>query len=138
MRRLPLHLGIALVALLTLACGGGGQTASPSPTAEVQAPTPESTATAAPTATPEPAVETLAFIRDGDIWLVDADGSKERRITDFGGTDREVVSFEWLLSGQEIADWVSLPSDPGSPRFTSVLVNVEGRVLWERELRPTA
>ncbi len=138
MRRLLLPLGIALVALLTLACGGGGPTASPSPTAEAQVPTSEPTVTAALTPTPEPALETLAFIDGGDLWLVNADISDRRRITQFGGSDREVVSFEWLLSGQEIAYWVSLPSDPGSPRFTSVLANVEGRVLWERELRPTA
>ncbi len=85
------------------ACGGGGEAQpTPTPTAEVQAPTPEPTPTPE-AATPEPAVETLAFIRDGDIWLVNADGTERRRITDFGGTDREVVSFQWLANGREIA-----------------------------------
>ena len=125
-----------LLALLALACGGGaGSGRTPTPTAEVQAPTPEPTATAAPTATPEPTVETLAFIHDGDIWLIDADGSNRRRVTQFGGTDREVVSFEWLANGQEIAYRVSLPFETGSPPFISGLASVDGQVLWERELR---
>ncbi len=76
MVRLYLDVGILFVSLVLIACGGGEE-AQPAltPTAEVQASTPEPTATAALTATPEPTVETLAFIRDGDIWLVDADGS---------------------------------------------------------------
>jgi len=44
-----------------------------------------------PQATPAPA-ETLAFIRDGDVWLIDADGSGDRRLTDLG----KVQSFAWV------------------------------------------
>ncbi len=59
-----------LAFLIALACGGDEETG-------------ESTVTAspvAPTATPEASAETLAFIRDGDIWLIGADGSNERRL----------------------------------------------------------
>ncbi|MCH8919966.1 MAG: PD40 domain-containing protein, partial [Chloroflexi bacterium] len=136
MVRLYLGVGILFVSLILIACGGGEEAQpTPTPTAEVQAPAP--TATAAPTATPEPAVLTLAFIRDGDIWLVDAAGNNRRRISDFGSTDREVVSFRWVAKGQEIAYEVSLRLEPGtaSPStFTSVLANADGGVLWEREL----
>ncbi|KKK95175.1 hypothetical protein LCGC14_2675460, partial [marine sediment metagenome] len=138
MVRLNLGVGIIFVSLILIACGGGGEEAqpTPTPTAEVQAPTPKLTPTPE-AATPEPAVQTLAFIDDGDIWLVDADGTDRRRITQFEGTDREVVSFQWLANGQEIAYEVSLRLEPGtaSPStFTSVLANADGRVLWEREL----
>ncbi len=135
MVRLYLGVGILFVSLILIACGGGAQP-TPTPTAEVQAPTPELTPTPE-AAAPEPTVETLAFIDDGDIWLVDADGSNRRRVTQFGGTDREVVSFQWVANGQEIAYEVSLRLEPGtaSPStFTSVLANADGMVLWEREL----
>ena len=123
MVRLYLGAGILLVSLILIACGGSASLA-PTPTAEVQAPTPEPTPTAVPTATPEPAVQTLAFIDDGDIWLVNADGTDRRRTTDFGGTDREVVSFQWLASGQEIA------YHSGEIAY-SALVSLDGQVLWE-------
>jgi Tol biopolymer transport system component len=118
------------------ACGGGGEAQpTPTPTAEVQAPTPEPTPTPE-AAAPEPAVQTLAFIDDGDIWLVDADGTNRRRITQFGGTDREVVSFQWLANGQEIAYEVSFPFDPDSDCpfagcTASGLASIDGQVLWE-------
>ncbi len=96
--------------------------------------------TAAPTATPEPAVQTLAFIQDGDLWLVNADGTERRRITEFGGTDREVVSFQWLPNGQALVYWFSWPFDPDSDCpfagcTASGLASIDGRVLWEREHR---
>ena len=136
MVRLYLGVGIVFVSLILIACGGGDAKPTPTPTAEVQASTPEPTPTPE-AAAPEPAVETLAFIRDGDIWLIDADGSNRRRITDSGGTDRQVVHLQWLASGQEIAYEVSLrlePSTASPSTFTSVLANVDGGVLWEREL----
>ena len=133
MRRLLLPLGIAPVALLTLACGGGaGPVPTPTPTVEVQAPTSEPTSTAAPPVTPEPTVETLAFIDDGDLWLVNADGSDRRRITQFGGSDREVASFEWLANRQEIAY-----RDFSDTTATSALVSLDGQVLWEVDGGPT-
>ena len=124
MVRLYLGVGILFVSLILIACGGG-QEAQPTstPTAKVQAPTPELTPTPE-AATPEPAVQTLAFIDDGDIWLVNADGTDRRRTTDFGGTDREVVSFQWLASGQEIA------YHSGEIAY-SALVSLDGQVLWE-------
>jgi len=128
MVRLNLGVGIIFVSLILIACGGSASLA-PTPTAEVQAPTPEPTPTPE-AAAPEPAVQTLAFIDDGDIWLVNADGSDRRRITDFGGTDREVASFEWLANGQEIA------YHSGEIAY-SALVSLDGQVLWEVAGGPT-
>ena len=117
-----------LVPLLVLvaACDGGGD-GQPAPTA--------SPASHRPSPTPEE--ETLAFIRDGDIWLINADGTGERRLTRFSDTDREVVAFQWLAGGQEIAHEASLRFDPETPppsTVTSVLANTDGAFLWEREL----
>jgi hypothetical protein len=96
-------------ALLALACGGGGGQ-------------PEATATAQPTATalssPMPAVtpETLAFLRDGDIWLIDADGSNERRLN-----LSNVESFSWVSSNE-----VDVMVGGESPQH--LLVDTEGSV----------
>lgn len=120
-----------LIAFLALACGGDGEPRGPTATASPVAPT------AALSPTPRPTGETLAFIRDGDIWLVDADGSYERRLTQLAGTDREVVSFGWFASGEHIAYQVSLrfaPSTPPPNTLTSVLASVDSSVLWEKEL----
>jgi len=65
-------------------------TATPSPAAEAPTRTPRRTTTSSPTPTPEP-VETLAFIREGDIWLINADGSGERRAG-------MVQEFSWISS----------------------------------------
>ncbi len=69
-------LGITLVALLALACGGDGESQRTPRTVALLATSTPPPPTA--TSTPEPAVETLAFTRDGDIWLIDADGEIER------------------------------------------------------------
>lgn len=90
-------------AAIAVAVSGGGdgepqviaRTASPPPSAEVPTRTPRRTATAAPTPTSEP-VETLAFIRDGDVWLINADGSDERKLTELGN----VQSFAWVSPGE--------------------------------------
>ena len=112
-RALP---AVAVAALaLAIACGGDGS--SPTPTAGVQAPTRtptrEATQAPTPTPTPEPA-ETLGFIRDGDIWLVNVDGSNERRLN-----LRNVQSFSWVSS--EELDAV-IGGDPPA----HMLVDVEG------------
>jgi len=118
----------SLIALLALAaaCGGGG--------GEKPARTQTAAPTAAPSATPVPAAETLAFIRDGDIWLIDADGTGERRITQVGGTDREVESFLWSPNGQEIL-WVAVPVEKDSLAASVYeLATADGKVLWRREV----
>jgi len=63
---------LAFAALVTgvLACRGGSETEEDGPNA----------------------VEALAFIHDGDIWLINANGSDERQLTDLG----DVQSFDWV------------------------------------------
>ncbi|MCH8808107.1 MAG: hypothetical protein IH986_18735, partial [Planctomycetes bacterium] len=61
-------------------------------------------------------VETLAFIRDGDIWLIGADGSNERRLN-----LTDVQSFTWI-SPDEL-DVVTEGEPP-----SHLLVDLEGNV----------
>ncbi len=110
--------GMFLAALLLAACGGGEEanpTPTPSPAVVLPSPTDEPT----PEPTPEPA-ETLAFIRDGDIWLVNVDGSNERRLN-----LRNVQSFAWVS-----ADEIDVVTGDDPPRH--LLVDLEGSV---RDLR---
>ena len=94
-----------LVALLALACGSGD-----APTAAT--PTPSAPET---TVAPESA-ETLAFIRDGDIWLIEADGSNERSLGLNG-----VNSFSWV-SPDEL--YIVTGKDPSD----HLLVDLEGEL----------
>ncbi|MDO8615372.1 MAG: hypothetical protein Q7T33_06495 [Dehalococcoidia bacterium] len=85
--RYAILLLVPLLALLALACEGGR---------EEEQPTPSPAATSlSPTPTPAAAVDTLAFIRDGDIWLINADGTDERRLNLSG-----VESFSWVSSDE--------------------------------------
>ena len=107
-----------LAALLAVACGGNGSsptptpTPSPSPAVVLPSPTPE----AMRTPTPEPAVETLAFVRDGDIWLIDADGRNERRLGLSG-----VLSYLWVS-----ADEIDVVARTDRPMH--LLVDMNGNV----------
>jgi hypothetical protein len=92
---------LAGLAIYVASGGGGGGAPGPevgmraSPTASatsIRSPSPR--ATGAPAATPAP--ELLAFIRDGDIWLINADGSGERKLTSLG----DVQSVSWLSSDE--------------------------------------
>ena len=97
-------LWLFLATALVGACGGDGE-----PTATA---TPEPEATA----TPERAVEMLAFIRDGDVWLIAADGSDERRLN-----LSNVESFAWIS-----ADEIDVTTGDEPPRHLSV--DLEGNV----------
>lgn len=105
---LPLAL---LLTFLAIACNGGGGQAQPTPT-----PSP-AVARPSPTPTAEPAVETLAFIRDGDLWLIGADGTGERRITSLGN----VQEFSWVSSSE-------LDVVTGEDRSGHLLVDLDGNV----------
>ena len=113
-----LTLVITLAALLALACGGGGRA---QPTSRPIALLATSTSPPTAPATAEPAAETLAFIREGDIWLVDADGENERRLGLSG-----VNSFSWV-SPDEL--YVVTGDDPPD----QFLVDLEGE-LYELRL----
>lgn len=99
----------SLLTLFALACGDGGGEAEPTSTAAPA--TPEATVTA------EPAAETLAFLRDGDVWLIDADGGNERRLTNVGN----VASFSWV--SHDDIDVVI-----GAPPAGHLLVDVAGNM----------
>ncbi len=75
-----------LLVLLLAACNAGGEEVEPTPTPTATAepsPTPAPTPTATPTPTPEPAVQRIAYIgTDGSLWIINADGSGQTRLTD--------------------------------------------------------
>ncbi len=129
---------IALCVAITLAACGGvkGRPTSSATTEAPGTPRPPSVARPSPhaelTQTATPAVDTLAFIRDGDIWLNNADGTDERRVTSLAGTDREVVAFQWLGDGKAIAYTVRSPT-----AATGVLADLDGTVLWEEPPVPS-
>ena len=113
-----------IVAVAFLACGGESST-QPTATTVQSSPTMEATA------------QTLAFFRNGDIWLIDADGSNERRLTHLRPPGREFRStFRWLANGQRIAYDTINERPANTPPFvlTSQLIDIDGTVLWEREL----
>ena len=101
-------LAVSLLAIIAFACDGDEEYGQPPQTLTREQPPPK--------ATPEPAAETLAFIRDGDIWLIDADGENERSLGLSG-----VLSFSWI-SSEEI-DVVARDDRP-----KHLLVNVDGEV----------
>ena len=85
--RWGLFLVVLVVALA--ACGGGAEEAqpTPSPSPAVAQPSPTPTATPTPeltaTPTPEPAVQRIAYRgADGSLWIMNADGSGQERLTD--------------------------------------------------------
>ena len=82
---------------------------------EEEQPTPSPAATSlSPTPTPAAAVDTLAFIRDGDILLINADGTDERRLNLSG-----VESFSWVSSDE-------LDVVTGADQSGHLLVDLEG------------
>ncbi len=106
---------IAVLVVITAACGGGGEDAQPTsrPIALLATSTPPPPTA---TATPEPAAETLAFLRDGDIWLIGADGENERQL---GLT--AVQTFSWVSP----AELYVVTGDDPPDQF---LVDLEGEL----------
>jgi len=112
---------LAAVGIVIAASGEGdrqeqvvARTATPSPATEAPTQTPRRTATASPS--PEP-VETLAFLRDGDIWLINADGTNQRQLTQLG----DVESFAWVTSSE-------LDVVTGGEAARHLLVELQGTV----------
>lgn len=92
-----------LFVVLALACGGGGE----------EGPTPTPVVAVTPTA--EAPAGTLAFLRDGDVLLVNADGTGERRL----GLGN-VRSFSWVSADE-------LDVVTGEDQSGHLLVNLEGK-----------
>jgi serine/threonine protein kinase/Tol biopolymer transport system component len=92
--------------LVLLVAGGGlggatvlsiwGQGGS-SGTGPVSTSTPTAASLAAPNA--EQGTMELAFLREGDIWLSNVDGSNVRKLTDRG----DILTFAWSPDGERIA-----------------------------------
>ncbi|OFW66585.1 MAG: hypothetical protein A2Y74_01800 [Actinobacteria bacterium RBG_13_63_9] len=76
MSRLAAIVVLALLLIIAVAACGGGENGRGG---------------SAPTGSQLP----LAFVRDGDIWMVNADGADERRLTDWG----DVQDFDWAPGG---------------------------------------
>jgi Tol biopolymer transport system component len=95
-RLLPI-LGVALLGLgLLTGCAGEEEGATVTAVA-----TPEATpgVTATPTATPAAGLGKLAFVRDGDIWVLEVDSGQETQLT----TDGENWWPQWSAEGEWIA-----------------------------------
>ena len=96
---------VPLLVLLLVACNGGGEpqptvSVSPSPAVEQPSPTPEPT----PTPTPEPAVQRIAYIgADGDIWVINADGTGQQKLFDLDAPPATVSSLQWAPDGSRLA-----------------------------------
>ncbi len=64
---------------------------------------PTPTPTAVPIITATTSGPALAFVRDGDVWLINADGSDERRLTQWGDVERYSGAVRWAPTGDLIA-----------------------------------
>jgi Tol biopolymer transport system component len=113
MLRLLAIVGVALLGLALLTgCAEEeeeGETATATPTATVVT-TPEATPAATATATsgaPTAGLGKLAFVRDGDIWVMDLDSGQERQLT----TDGQNWGPQWSADGGWIAFRKRVPVD---------------------------
>lgn len=129
---------VAPLVVFAVACGGGGgEEAEPTATPRPAAPTVQATSTA------QAAAETLTFIRDGDIWLIEADGSDERQLN-----LSNVESFAWVSSNELDAVTSEDPTGhllvdlegnvkelpfPAASRVNAGFTTVEARGSWSRD-----
>ena len=122
MLRLLAILGLALLGLgLLTGCAEEeeGATATTTPTAAVvttPAAIPSPGATPAATATPAAGLGKLAFVRDGDIWLLDVESGEERQFTSDGGNaePRWSPDGRWLAFVKAEAGAIWLMREDGS------------------------
>ena len=100
-----------LLGLLLAGCNGGQEEAQPTPTPSpaVARPSPTPEPTPEPTPTPEPAVQRIAYISstDGTVWIVNADGSSQTRLTDI-----PAFGPHWSPDGTRIAFAICEPVTP--------------------------
>lgn len=103
--------GIACIVLALASCVGASHPGGPLVLRQVETPAPsEGNRQGRPAVAASPAVlavatsavpavpPELAFVRDGDLWVANADGSRARRLTE-GGADREP---DWSPDGQHL------------------------------------
>lgn len=150
MKRIIIALALGLTgAVLAVACGGGQEeapTATPSATATAiasrtatatatatAAATPSATATASATPAPTAAAgggQIAYFGPDGaDIWLINADGSGNRRLTQ--GQCQQAVGPFWSRRGDKIA--CASGGTTEAPLTKITVVDLEGRTLVQVE-----
>ena len=139
MKRIVVALALALAGL-ALACNGddGGGTPTPSPvgTTPAATTTPRATATvAAPTAGATPAAtlasggEQLAYSDGQDIWLINADGSGQRKLTN--GQCAQAAGPFWSRRGDKIA-CISGGTEE-APHTKIAVFDLEGQTLAQPE-----
>jgi len=143
MKRIVFAVGLAAIAgLFAVACngddGGGSPTPSPAAPSPVATATPKATApAAAPTAsaTPTPAPSSGAgeiayFDPEGaDIWLVNADGSGQRKLTE--GQCLQAAGPFWSRRGDKIA--CASGGTEEAPETKITVFDLEGRTLAQVE-----
>lgn len=137
MKRTVVALALTLIAcVLAAACGGDDGGGSPTPSPAVTA-TPRATATAAaptasatPTATVSSGGEQLAYSDGEDIWLINADGSGQRRLTEGGRCALAAGPF-WSRRGDKIA-CVSGGTEE-APLTKIAVFDLEGQTLAQPE-----
>jgi len=103
-------------------------TATPT-TAPLATPTPAPTPAATPAPTETSSQLPLAFLRDRDIWVINADGSGERRLTSWGDVETYPGGFEWAPGGDMIAADRFSPSSGVAPKVS--VIDLEGRTFLE-------
>ena len=107
--------------------------ATPSPTAPPPAAQPR--ATAAPDASPPAAIRRLAFLgADGQIYVINANGSQRTRITKPRGDDTEPPALytwpTWSPDGQSLAYSRAVNSDVG-PELSLLVTSLDGGAMRE-------
>jgi Tol biopolymer transport system component len=103
-------------------------TATPAVTARATA-TPA--VTAAPTATPSAGLGKLAFVRDGDIWVLDVGSGQERQLTSDGGNKEPRWSPDgrWLAFAKGEAGAIWVMREDGSDA-SLVVESARAGIVW--------
>ena len=135
MKRIVVVLIVSLAGVAAFACnggdGGGAPTSSPASTATpAGTSTPSSSASATSSTVVSGAGEIAYFGPDGaDIWLIDADGSGQRKLTE--GQCQQAAGPFWSRGGDKIACASGGTSD--APQAKIAVFDLDGKTLAQVE-----